>query len=279
LLALVASLAGSIAMAASEQVEFAGAQGAGFPFTDKVTATLQIPENAKAPMPAVAIFHGSAGIDGRGAFHAEAFHKAGFATLEVFMFHPGQRLKEGHTFTLTHAYGALKYLASRSDIDPQKIGMTGYSWGGNLTLRAASQSTYQAFFPAGGPMYAAHAAFYPVWWYHSKLIKESPDSHPYMAFTGAPVLLFAGGYDDFGDPDAAQQFVSQLPESAKSLVTLQYYPDATHGFDAVLGKRGTLFDPQAANGKGARVRIFPDFRAAEDARAKTVAFFLKAFGL
>lgn len=272
-------LMNGIASASSEQVTFPGAKSEAYPVTEAVTATLQLPENGKVPMPAVVILHGSGGIDGRGAFHAEALNKAGIATLEVFMFDPGQRFKGGHTTTLTHAFGALKYLSGRPDIASQKIGAMGFSWGGNVSLRTASKAVHRKFFPDGKPAFAAHAPYYALWWAHSKLLKDSTaDGYgDYAEMTGAPVLLFAGGQDDYGASDAAQQFLDALPDVARHYVTLEFYPEATHGWDQPASRNRTLFDPVAKDGKGGRVRFYANLAAAEDARAKTVAFFLKAF--
>ncbi len=269
------------AFAATEQVSFPGARGEGYPFTEEVTGKLQVPDNAKAPMAAVVVLHGSGGIDGRGAFHAEALNKAGIATLEVFMFAGGQRFKGGHTTTLTHAYGALKYLAGRADIDPKKIGVMGFSWGGNVSLRTASKAVHRKFFPEGAPMFAAHAPYYAVWWSHLQVLKDPAASGhgDYADMTGAPVFLFAGGKDDYGAPDAGQQFLDALPNEARKHVSLQFYPDATHGWDSPGNRQRTIYDPVAHDGKGGQVRFFPDRAIAEDSRDKTVTFFLKSFGM
>lgn len=272
-------LMSGITAAFSEEVSFPGAKGEGYAVAETVTATLQLPKNGKVPMPAVVILHGSGGIDGRGAFHAEALNKAGIATLEVFMFNAGQRFEGGHTATLTHAYGALGYLSGRPDIDPKKIGVMGFSWGGNLSLRSASKIVHRKFFPEGKPAFAAHAPYYAVWWVHSRLLKDPSASGygDYAELTGAPVLLFAGGQDDYGQPDAAQSFLDALPEVSRKHVALEFYPDATHGWDQPASKNRTIFDPVAKDGKGGRIRFYSDPTAAEDARSKTVAFFLKAF--
>ena len=97
----------------------------------------------------------AAALTGAGPTIPRALQKAGMATLEVFMFNKGQRPRGGHTETLSHAFGALQYLAARPDIDPARIGVMGFSWGGNLAVRTASQATWAAFFPNGGPKFAA----------------------------------------------------------------------------------------------------------------------------
>lgn len=274
---MIMSLISEVVFASSEKVSFTGAKGEGYPYVENVTATLQIPDGGIEPMPAVVLLHGSAGIDGRGAFHAEALNKAGIATLEVYMFDRDNRPKGGHTVTLTHAYGALNYLANRTDIDPKKIGVMGFSWGGNLSLRTASKSVHRAFFPQGTPAFAAHAPYYAVWWVHIKLLKDETANGygDYSNLTGAPILLFAGGQDDYGAPDAARQFLDALPEAARKDVALEFYPDATHGWDSPPGSSRTIFDPYAHDGKGGRVRFQSDSKLAEDARDKTVEFFRK----
>lgn len=131
--------------AQAQSVTFPGARGADFAFVETVTGTVQLPVTPQSKSPAVLILHGSGGIDGRGSFHASALNKAGFLTLEIFMFPPGVRNKEGHESTLTHAYGALKYLAARPDVDASRIAAMGFSWGGNMTLKLASEKIRKAF--------------------------------------------------------------------------------------------------------------------------------------
>lgn len=265
--------------ALAETVSFPGAQAPGFAHTATVSATLEMPQGVVSPVPAVVVLHGSGGIDGRGEFHAKALRKAGFATLEVFMFDRGNRPKSGHITTLTHAYGALAYLARRNDIAPEKIGVMGFSWGGNLSLLTASDKVHRSFFPSGSPKFAAHAPFYAVWWQHSKRITD-PTSTAYGAYdtlTGVPVKLFAGGKDDYGAPDAAEMFLNQLSPLSRSVVSLEFYPSATHGWDSPPELKRTIQDPSAHDGKGGPVRFWPDSAIAEDSRSKAVAFFSDVF--
>lgn len=271
---------GGVALAATSTVSFPGAKGEGYPVVDTVQATLQTPDGVPGPWPAVAIFHGSGGIDGRGAFHAQALNKAGIATLEVLMFSGGQRPRGGHTTTLSHAYGALLYLSKHPDIVPDKIGAMGFSWGGNLSLRAASKAVHKRFFPEGQPRFAAHAPFYAVWWSHTQVATEPTATGfgDYAELTGAPVMLFAGGQDDFGAPNDAEVFLKALPEPARAVTTLQFYPDATHGWDSPPAGHRTLHDPTAHGGKGGRVRFWPNAKVAEDSRQKGVAFFKQVLG-
>lgn len=268
LVLLVAGIGGGAV--AGEKVTFPGARAEGYAHAEVVSAELQMPKDAKGKVPAVVILHGSGGIDGRGRFHADALNEAGFATLEVFMFARGQRPREGGMATLTHGFGALKYMAGRPDIDSGKIGVMGFSFGANMTLRMASKAVSEAFLPnAADPRFAAHAPFYPSCWVFM-------NARDYGTLTGAPVLLFAGGQDDYEiSPDACKKFIDALPESTRDHVALQFYPDATHGWDARKSEPFTISDRYAFGGRGGLVRFNPDPAIAEDSRKRMVAFFTR----
>ncbi len=62
----------------------------------EVPARFGGPAGAPPKVPAVLILHGSGGVDGRGAFYAQALQDAGIATLEITMFRPAGPL--GLTF-------------------------------------------------------------------------------------------------------------------------------------------------------------------------------------
>lgn len=265
---LVASLGGGAV--AGEKVTFPGAKADGYRYAEVVSAELKMPKDAKGKVPAVVILHGSGGIDGRGLFHSEALNEAGFATLEVFMFKRGQRPREGGVATLTHGFGALTYLAGRPDIDPGKIGVMGFSFGGNMTLRMASKTVSDAFLPnASDPRFAAHAPFYPSCWVFK-------NAGGYETLTGAPILLFAGGRDDYETAsDACKEFLDALPQSTRSHIALQFYPNATHGWDVRKSEPFTISDRYAFGGKGGLVRFNPDPAIAEDSRRRAVEFFVR----
>jgi dienelactone hydrolase len=63
--------------------------------------------------------------------------------------------------TLPDAYGALLYLKGHPAIDPEKIGIMGFSWGGALSLLTTSAWLTEQW-TAGRARYAAHVPFYPV---------------------------------------------------------------------------------------------------------------------
>lgn len=265
--------------ALAEPVSFPGARGTGFPWAELVSGDLVGPPGDNNNKSAVVILHGSGGIDGRGAFHAAELHRRGFTTLEVLMFAPGGRPREGHHVNLTHAYGALKYLAGRGDVDPTKIMVMGFSFGANLALRAASAISRGAFSDdLDGLRFAAHAAFYPSCWTHARL-QTNPRHPQYGVFnrlTGAPILILAGGQDDYGPPEDCPRFVDLLKETAEARIELEFYPEATHGWDGQTGRERFIHDAMAFEGRGGKVRLTPNPDIAERSRQRMAAFFAGA---
>jgi len=82
-------------------------------------------------VPGVLICHGSDGVDGRGAFHAEALNDAGIATFEIDMW-AARGVKRGALArprsvpeTLPDAFAALAFLARQPEIDPERLNVNG----------------------------------------------------------------------------------------------------------------------------------------------------------
>jgi dienelactone hydrolase len=182
---------------------------------------------------------------------------------------PQSRLKRLRE-TYPDAFGAQRFLAQQPEIDPQRIGIMGFSWGGGLALATASASLVQEF-SKGTARFAAHAAFYPVCW---SFLRTAAD----FKMTGSPVRIFVGDRDDYDAPDACQQLVERLPPDSKRAVTLTIYPGAFHAWDVRSGA-ANVFDPNAALGKGGRVRFVPDAKLAARARGEVAEFFAQAFAV
>ncbi|MEO6799183.1 MAG: dienelactone hydrolase family protein [Rhodanobacter sp.] len=228
---------------------------------------------------AVVVVHGTSGVDSRGSYHAQALNDAGIATLELDMWSPrglsggtgpcGR--PEGVPETLPDAYGALLYLASRPGIDPQRIGITGYSWGGVVSMLTATRP-YSELYMGGNPLrFAAHAPFYPVCWGYNKI-----PGYEFAELTGAPVFIQSGECDAYDQPDSCTELVNSLPEQARRRVTVTMYPEATHGFNR-LEPPQTVNDPFAHLGQGGEVRFEANLDAAAKSRQATVDFFERAF--
>lgn len=243
-----------------------------------IPAQLRIPAGTDEA-PAVVIVHGTAGLDSRGAYHAEALNGAGIATLELDMWSP-RRLHGGVgssgrpqtvVETLPDAFGALLYLGSCPGIDPQRIGIMGFSWGGVVAMLTATRPYTEQYLDANPLRFAAHAPFYPVCWTYNKV-----PGHEFTDLTGAPILIQTGECDAYDKPDTCEILVRSLPKEAQSHVTVMSYPGAMHGFDR-LEPTQVVMDPHSHLGQGGEVTMAGDPDAADKSRRATVDFFTRAF--
>jgi uncharacterized protein len=226
-------------------------------------------------LPAVVICHGSDGVDGRGEFYAPALHEAGIATLEIDMWAArgtsrGAAARPGSPIeTLPDAFGALRFLAAQPEIDPARIGIMGFSWGGVVTLLSAV-ARHADPLQVEGPRFAAHAANYPVCWLYGRLPEMK-----LAGLTGAPVLIQTGDADTYDDPDAGEKLLASLAPADAVHVRLRTHNGAGHGFDRDLPAK-IIVDPAAYNGAGGEVLMAFNPDAALAARAEIVAFFQDA---
>jgi dienelactone hydrolase len=223
---------------------------------------------------AVVICHGSDGVDGRGEFHAAGLNAAGIATLEIDMWAARGTARgaaarpRSPVETLPDAFAAAGFLAAQPEVDPARIGIMGFSWGGVVTLLTATR-TAQAL-AGDAPPFRGHVALYPVCWAY-----ETVPGLSLADLTGAPVLIQAGDADAYDDPDGLDQLMARLPEASRKLIRGVTHPGAGHGFDRDLPAQ-TIVDPFAHKGKGGPVLMEFHPQAAERARALTVEFFREA---
>jgi len=240
--------------------------------TTIIAGRLTLPRAAQQPMPAVLILHGSSGVDSRSIDHAEALQRAGMATLEIDMWSARWpeggplRRPEGVPETMPDAFGALNFLAAHQAIDETRVGIMGFSWGGVVSMLAATRAYTDRYAPPG-LRFAAHAPFYPVCWVYNNV-----PGYEFRDLTGAAVLIHAAELDDYDQPDTCQKLAASLAPTDQRHVEVQQVAGATHAF----GRREpdtTVFDPHAYLGKGGEVRLAFHAEAAERAREKVVEFF------
>ncbi|MGR9046611.1 MAG: dienelactone hydrolase family protein, partial [Gammaproteobacteria bacterium] len=175
-------------------------------------------------LPAVVILHGSAGVDSRGDFYARALNAAGIATLEIDMWE-ARGLRGGKDrpplplFTYPDAFAALAFLSTHDNIDPNRIGVLGFSWGGVIALASAERLYADRF--GNGLKFAAHIAHYPVCYgYNNPNIPalNPPDQRgtQFLNLTGAPVLIQIGTEDDYDNgPKHCYDMIKKLPEDKR----------------------------------------------------------------
>jgi dienelactone hydrolase len=242
-----------------------------------VAGQLRVPADVTGRMPAVVIVHGSAGVDSRGKFYAEALNRGGIATLEIDMWAARGWLggifgrPRGVPETLPDAYGALKFLREQPRIDPARIGIMGFSWGGVVSMLTATQP-YTQLVTGGQFQFAAHAPNYPVCWVYNRV-----PGYAFASFTGAPVFIQAGELDTYDLPDTCPNLVRSLG-AAQAFISVVVYDDATHAWDR-LQPAITVTDPFSHLGQGGEVDFVPNPHVARKSRRATLHFFQRAFGL
>ncbi|MGJ3245192.1 MAG: dienelactone hydrolase family protein [Elainellaceae cyanobacterium] len=106
---------------------------------------------------------------------------------------------------------AIAYLKTRPEVDPNRIGVTGFCLGGGLTFLAACRCSSEI---------AAAAPFYGM------VLDEWIEA---VKDITVPMMLFFGGQDPFIGRDRIQQIEARFQELDKPY-TLELYPEATHGF-------------------------------------------------
>ncbi len=243
-----------------------------------IAGQLRVPATGADKYPAVVIVHGSAGIDSRNKFYADALNLAGIATLEIDMWAARGWLggvtgrPAGVPETLPDAYGALKFLSTLPRIDASRIGITGFSWGGVVTMLTAT-APYTNQYTGGALKFAAHAANYPVCWVYNHV-----PGYEFSAFTGAPVFIQAGQLDQYDLPTSCPDLVASLTPYDRNFISAVVYPGATHAWDR-LQPAETVTDPYSHLGQGGQVEFVPNPPVAAVSRAATVEFFERAFSL
>ena len=225
-------------------------------------------------LPAVVILHGSAGVDSRGDFYARALNAAGIATFEIDMWEARGINSAADRppiplFTYPDAFGALKFLSEHPNIDPNRIGVLGFSWGGVVTMASATERYASQF---GGTLrFAAHVAHYPICYAYNSPIPGAEFSD----LTGAPILIQIGEEDDY-DNGSGPCFAlkDSLNPEEQSLLEVIAYEGAFHGWDR-LEVPIKVIDPFSNRGEGGEVEIIPDVDQAYKSRRNVVRFFLQ----
>lgn len=244
----------------------------------QVSAQYRLPriETAQA-LPAVIILHSSSGIDSTGRFYARALNNAGIATLELDLW--GARGLQGGSAnrpatpqeTLPDVFAALHYLLQQPNINAEKIGVIGFSWGGVLSMLTATEQ-YMAM--TGTPFrFAGHVAHYPVCWLYNNV-----PGFEFANLTGAPVLIQTGELDDYDLPETCPLMVANLSEVDKETVELNIFKKAYHAWDR-LEAEWLVTDPFSHLGQGGEVTLSPNKRVAKKSRRNVVKFFSNIFEL
>ena len=234
------------------------------------------PAGPAAKVPAVLVLHGSGGVDGRGAFYATALQEAGIATLEITMFPLGGRPRAGHGATMPHAVAALRWLAARSDINAERLGVMGFSWGGVMTVLLSSELVQEQL-GKDVPRPVAFAPFYPVCTNMARFLQSTKHNfyNAHTRMSASPMLIHIGTNDHYeGGERPCDAFVAMWPAAARERTIVRNVEGATHGFDAQAGSR-RFYDEFAFAGRGGTVHVIASPKDATEARQAIVTFFVE----
>lgn len=212
-----------------------------------VTGDLTLPEGASGRVPAVILMHACAGVLPPIHQWARELNAMGYAALVVdgFTGRGVQEICSGRKSVsigsrLADLYRAQELLATHPSIDPQRIGVLGFSHGGWAAVWA-SQTLYQRIFMRGtGANLAAYLAFYPVGC-NARLINETD-------MDGGPVRIFHGTADDWTTINHCRDWVARRRAAGRDVAIMEY-EGAMHGFDIPAFATPQRF-PDAVNPSG-----------------------------
>jgi dienelactone hydrolase len=255
---------------AQERVSFPSLDGAG---SAPVVLVGHFFPAATSPAPAVAMFHGCGGAyDRSGALskrmrdYAELFHGLGMHVLVVDSLTPryekelctqrNARRRVTQANRRLDALGAIEYLAQRSDVDAQRIGLVGWSNGGSTVLSATNLRHHAVAQEAIRPAFAI--AFYPGC--EAELRRDYVPS--------APLLMLVAQLDDWTPPAPCLALARSAAEPKPEIVS---YPGAWHGFDSAAPVRLRKDVPNGAH-PGQGVHVGGNAAAWRASRDRVVAF-------
>jgi dienelactone hydrolase len=206
---------------------------------DRTTAygTLFLPPGEHAPrsVPAVVMLHGSAGVlAARELTYGKQLAAMNVEALVIDAF--GARRDRGTGFTerllnitetmlIADAYAALDYLASRPEIDPDRVVLIGFSYGAMATMYALNAQVAEKLGPSGR-RFAGHAAYY------GPCVTRFDDRRT----TGAPLLMLYGDGDQIIDRERCDETATDF-RAGGSDVEIVVYPGAVHQWDGAFGRR------------------------------------------
>ena len=173
----------------------------------------------EGPFPAVILLHGCAGVTESSEVWSDRLVAWGYVVLTVDSLTPrgekhicGWKDAVPAWIRTLDAYGAKRYLSSRSFVDSSRIAAMGMSLGGNVVLQVIKESISKNL--AMEPFRAA-VALYPYC--------QKPEP------INTPTLILIGAADQWTSADECVQFLERIPPPHE--MTLKVFPGAHHVFD------------------------------------------------
>lgn len=212
---------------------------------ERIAGWLAVPKNAATPPPCILVLHGvgsnkdswwrpdnptgplaprllEAGyavfmLDAR--FFGERSHLGDFANPQSFVGKNGWlfRFRDLIVHTVIDYRRALDYLATRSDLDPKRRAVFGYSMGGvtAVNLLAVEPRLTGGVICVAPPMLAGPSTG-PLAATRQRLAAVAPENHA-RALAGRPLLFLMANNDEYYTRSAAEAMVAFIPGDAKQV--------------------------------------------------------------
>lgn len=233
---LVAPRPASADTVTAQAVEYRGSE-------DDMPAQLYVPPGT-GRLPGVLVFHTAAGPGPNVEAFARDLAGASFVTLtpDVFSLHDfGPDGRTDHPLVLGDARGALDYLRTHPRVDPDRLGVVGFSFGGRLAVLLAALAPERV---------RAAVTYYAVTSHQALGRPLSGRAARAESLTGrvaqirAPILIHHGEADGNVPVDQSRLLHRALTAAGKPS-TLHTYPGADHLFNFSIGPEAR-FHPEAA---------------------------------
>jgi dienelactone hydrolase len=252
---------------AAEDIRFKGTSKSSSGDELVLTGKLFKPQG-NGPFPAVILMHGCNGVAQSYISWAEKINSWGYVALVLDSFAPRghgnicENLNAVKFYTrVQDAYDSKAYLSDLPFVNRKRIGVMGWSHGGNSTLASVSQLNLMSMFSIQGG-----GSKFPVL---SNYLEKTGPFQAAIAFypwcggsvddTVSPLLILIGDKDTW---TAAGFCENAMPlEKPKNEIILKVYPNATHAFDIEMPDRvmythKMAYDPKATTDATERVRAF-----------------------
>ncbi len=224
--------------------------------------TFPLEDTGTERLPAMIILPGSGGISaGRENQYAQLLNDRGIAAFVIDYYAPrgitpktNYMIKVG-TVTefdlITDAYAALVLLSTHPRIDPKRIGVIGFSYGG-MAARLAMDDRLRAALAPEHPGFALHVDTYGPCFQNLQTTKTN----------GAPLLTLRGTADTSNDLAACAQREQELRDLGVA-VTTHIYEGAGHAWENTVPRFLSEESPYLA---GCEVRYDADGHASVDGK-------------
>lgn len=197
----------------------------------KISAVLTLPKTASAehPVPVILLSHGSSGVGRHEQQWVEAFAELGVGSLVIDSFGPrgitsmmADQSKLSTSANLMDAFKGLEYLAADPRVDSKRIGVMGFSKGGEVALRSAIEPLRAAVIKSE-LRFALHIPMYPG----CNQVYFSP------SLTKSPILTLLGTTDDYSLYKPCETLAEKYEKAGANIKVIEY-EGAPHGWDSLV---------------------------------------------